>query len=148
MTQLILYVATLIFSFSFVTATRFRKRIQFLFICTEFTIVSLWSGSYLAVVGSHYFLCAPHYAIVIYTCTDDHTLFLSIFAFLSPGSLLPNHSDAPLWKGLQNVQQDFPIPRVRYHRSSWRQWVVDLIFLNMWPKWVLTDLLIRYLRPV
>lgn len=65
--------------------------------------------------------------------------FFSVFHFLSPGSLLPNHSDAPLWKGLQNVQQDFSIPRVRYHRSSWRQWVVDIIFSNMSPTWVLTD---------
>lgn len=38
----------------------------------------------MTVDGAHYFLCAPHYVVVIYTCTDDHTLFLSysIFAFL------------------------------------------------------------------
>lgn len=83
--------------------------------------------------------CVLHTAIVKHLYWWPHTFFFSVFHFLSPGSLLPNHSDAPLWKGLQNVQQDFSIPRVRYHRSSWRQWVIDIIFSNMSPKWVLTD---------
>lgn len=56
-----------------------------------------------------------------------HKFSLSLFSE-PPGSLLPYNPDAPLWQGLQNVQQDFPLTRVRHHGPSWRQWVVANIF--------------------
>jgi len=63
------------------------------------------------------------------------SFFLFLFCFpllllllLPPGSLLPYHPDAALWKRLQDVQQDFPLVGVGHHRPARRQWG-PLVFL-------------------
>lgn len=84
------------------------------------TLCRFCSGSPLVSDFSSY----VHQALLMCPCcfVDDHTSVLP--PPHPPGSLLPYHPDAPLWQGLQNVQQDFPFTRVRHHRPSWRQWVV------------------------
>lgn len=82
-----------------------------------------------------HFLCTLIFA-------DDHICFLFLCFSSTPGSLLPYHPDAPLWKGLQDVQQDLPLARVGHHRPSWRQWVVARHFSDFWkfvflfPNWL------------
>lgn len=97
---------------------------------TDSVLVALWSQ---ISVPMYTRLCwCVHPGLLMTTQVSSFSVFP---ALLTSGSVLPYHPDAPLWQGLQNVQQDFPITRVRHHRPARRQWVVANNFFPAMCSW-------------